>query len=132
MKIFLYIAVCCLLCAGCVTSESSRNMGADEAKNTYEDAHSTLRSGVSTFESMKAKYGEPHDRVETENGFACRWLDRRTVTKTVGVAPGGLASFDEGSTAGRYRHTITYLSELEAFFSKDGKLLNFQVKSDML
>lgn len=127
---FACLAVClCMLCA--CNATRTTDMGANEAKNAYGDAHLKLHAGKTTLDDMNKFYGKPTDKADTADGFACRWVNRRTISKTIGGMPGNISSFDEGRMSGRYNHTITYVSELEAFFDKNGLLTGFRVNSDI-
>ena len=130
MKLLSLILIGSLLLASCTSS--TRNMSANEARNSYEDAHATLKHGTTTFDDVRKKYGEPTEFKQLEDGgFACRWIERRTITKTPGYSSSSLSTFDEGSVTGRYHHTMTYISTLEATFNADKTLRNFFVLSDM-
>ena len=129
--LLLFLFAASLLFTSCAISTTSRGMTASEARNTYEDAHSTLKHGETTFEQMKEKYGAPTEYKKMEDGFAARWIERHTITQTPGYGNNSLSSFDEGAATGVYHHTMTYVSTLEAYFNQDGTLRSFFVQSDM-
>ena len=68
-----------LLLPACETSSVSTF---ESARASFADARSTWKAGTSTFDEMVAKYGRPSNVVDIDGGFAARWLERRTITKT--------------------------------------------------
>jgi len=125
------LLVCCLsalvmLLAGCKTT---RVVDVDEARSAYADAHLNLKSGETTLADVVAKYGPFRDRAVTPSGFACRWQERRTVVRRAN-RHGDVLSLTAGP-AGEYHYTVNYLSTLEAFFTPEGKLIDFRITSDL-
>ena len=77
---------------------------------------------------MVEKYGYPSNKVDIENGFAARWLERRTITKTppaYGTA-NPVRSFE--NELNRPKNVMSVTTALEAFYNKYGVLTNFRIQ----
>ena len=118
--------VALLLCPAC---ETLRVSTLDNARASFADARSTWVAGTSTYEEMVAKYGQPSNKADIENGFAARWLDKRTVTKNPPVYgnKNPVANFE--AELNRPMHVMTITTSLEAFFNKYGVLTNFRIQT---
>ena len=83
---------------------------------------------MTTYEEMVKKYGQPSNKVDIERGFAARWLEKRTVTKSQPVYgnTNPVASFE--AELNRPMHVMTITTALEAFFDKYGVLTNFRIQ----
>ena len=77
---------------------------------------------------MVAKYGRPSNVVDIDSGFAARWLEKRTISKT--PPPYGNANpvhaFE--NELNRPMNTMTVTTALEAFYNKYGVLTNFRIQ----
>ena len=126
-KIFKAIIclVAMLLMQACETSSIST---LDNARDSFKDARNTWKAGTSTFNEMVAKYGRPSNVVDIENGFAARWLEKRTVTKTPPVygTANPVRSFE--NELNRPMNVMTITTALEAFYNKYGVLTNFRIQ----
>ena len=114
-----------LLLTACETSSVSTF---ESEKASFADARSTWKAGTSTYAEMVAKYGNPSNKVDIENGFAARWLERRTITKTppaYGTA-NPVRSFE--NELNRPKNVISVITALEAFYNKYGVLTNFRIQ----
>ena len=114
-----------LLLSACETSSISTY---ENARASFADARSTWKAGTSTFDEMVAKYGRPSNVVEIENGFAARWLERRTITKTppaYGTA-NPVRSFE--NELNHPKNVMSVTTALEAFYNKYGVLTNFRIQ----
>jgi hypothetical protein len=100
----------------------------ESAKDTFADARSTWKAGTSTYAEMVAKYGNPSNKVDIENGFAARWLEKRTITKT---PPAYGTANPVRSFENELNHPMNVMSittALEAFYNKYGVLTNFRIQ----
>lgn len=97
-------------------------------QDAFADARKTWKAGQTTYDEMKEKYGEPSDKAQIENGFAARWLERRTVTRSVPVYGNAnpVATFE--AELNRPSHVQTITTALEAFYTTDGILTNFRLQ----
>ena len=114
-----------LLLSSCETSSVATF---ESARASFADARSTWKAGTSTYEEMVEKYGNPSNKIEIENGFAARWLERRTITKTppaYGTA-NPVRSFE--NELNRPKNVISVITALEAFYNKYGVLTNFRIQ----
>ena len=127
-------ATCLLLLALVAVSCSSTVFTYGDAageRDAFVDAYATWKTGVTTFDDMKAAYGEPNDRTDVQGGFAARWLRTRR------VATAGAPAFNATDPVSRFeadierpRYHTTIHSSLEAFFSDKGVLSSFRIQTD--
>ena len=77
---------------------------------------------------MVAKYGRPSNVVDIDGGFAARWLERRTITKTPPVygTANPVRSFE--NELNHPKNVMTVTTALEAFYNKYGVLTNFRIQ----
>ena len=77
---------------------------------------------------MVAKYGTPSNKVNIEDGFAARWLERRTITKTPPVygTANPVRAFE--NELNHPKNIISVTTALEAFYNKYGVLTNFRIQ----
>ena len=114
-----------LLLPACETSSISTF---ESTRASFADARSTWKAGSSTFDEMVAKYGNPSNKVDIDGGFAARWLERRTISKTppaYGTA-NPVRSFE--NELNRPMTVMTVTTALEAFYNKYGVLTNFRIQ----
>lgn len=120
------MALLALLLCNCQTTEY---MTSDAERDAFYDAYKTWQAGVTTFDLMKKRYGEPMNRAELADGFAVRWL--RTHHVVVPNVPSNygnpVKSFERADRGPR--SIVTVKSSLEAFFYPDGVLRNFRIKT---
>lgn len=130
-----WLAATCLLLLALVTASCSSTAftygDAAGERDAFVDAYATWKTGISTFDDMKAAYGEPHDRAAVQGGFAARWLRTRR------VATAGAPAFNATNPVSRFeadierpRYHTTIHSTLEAFFSEKGVLSSFRIQTD--
>ena len=114
-----------LLLPSCETSSVATF---ESARASFADARSTWKAGTSTYAEMVAKYGYPSNKVDIENGFAARWLERRTITKTPPVYGNSnpVRSFE--NELNNPKNVMTVTTALEAFYNKYGVLTNFRIQ----
>ena len=100
----------------------------ESERASFADARSTWKAGTSTFDEMTAKYGRPSNVVDIDGGFAARWLERRTVTKTPPVygTANPVRSFE--NELNNPKNVMTVTTALEAFYNKYGVLTNFRIQ----
>ncbi len=117
--------IAALVLASCKTTRV--NTLASE-RDAFADARKTWKAGHTTYDEMKEKYGEPTDKAQIENGFAARWLERRTVTRSVPAYGNAnpVASFE--AELNRPTQVITITTALEAFYTTNGILTNFRLQ----
>ena len=96
-------------------------------RNAFMDAYTSWKAGITTFEDMKKKYGEPTNTAQTENGFAARWVrTSRVITQADAGARTPGARFS--SETSRPTFTSTVKAAMEAFFDKNNKLTSFRIQ----
>lgn len=114
-----------LLLPSCETSSIST---LDNARDSFEDARNTWKAGTSTYEEMVAKYGQPSNKVDIEGGFAARWLEKRTVTKTPPVYGNTNPVRSIETELNHPMNVMSITTALEAFYNKYGVLTNFRIQ----
>ena len=108
--------------------ETLRVSTLDNARDTFADARNTWKAGTSTYEEMIRKYGQPSNKVDIEGGFAARWLEKRSVTKSEPVYGNTNPAANFEAELNRPMHVMTITTALEAFYDKYGVLTNFRIQ----
>ena len=129
-RFLLWLAISLLL-TGCADIFVSSPITTQVGASTLAVAHQEFKAGQTTFEQMRTRLGTPANRVETDTGFACRWQEKRTINRVAGASAGSLAAFDDNHVDNRFHSTATYMTNLEAFFTKDGVLTSCRVIDDL-
>lgn len=126
----LVVSLLCLLATTSCTNVFTFNDAAGE-RDAFVDAHATWKSGISTFDEMKAAYGEPDDRVPQPAGFAVRWLRTRRIASSAAprfAATNPVARFE--SDMERPQVYLTVKTTLEAFYNEQGILSSFRIQTE--
>ena len=129
MNRFITTAACILLVLFfCTACETLRVSTVDNARDSFADARNTWKAGESTFEEMVQKYGQPSNKADVDGGFAARWLDKRTVTRTPTLYgnTNPVATFE--AELNRPMNIMTITTALEAFYNNYGTLTNFRIQ----
>ena len=120
----------CLLAAFLLTAcgTTTRVSTFDNAKDTFANARSTWKAGTSTYAEMVAKYGNPTNKVDIEDGFAARWLERKTIVKTPPAYGNANPVLSFESELNHPMNAMSVTTALEAFYNKYGVLTNFRIQ----
>ena len=126
MKTLILILSIAFLLASCSTTTSE--VSPEEVQSTVQQLQNSLHVGLTTFDEIKKKLGEPAESNALGNGKSATWKWTYAVARTIGSVPVTMKNFDSSNSSGMYHHVENRTSILEAVFDNEGVLTNFILK----
>ena len=126
MKTLLLLLSLTFILVSCSTATSE--VSPEEVQSTIQQLQNSLHVGLTTFDEIKKKLGEPATANALGNGKTATWKWTYAVARTIGSVPVTMKNFDSSNTSGMYHHVENRTSILEAVFDNDGILTNFILK----
>lgn len=125
MKKIILAMAAALLVMGCAVSGNTT-----PSYHAFAGADMYIEKNVTTYDDLKARYGECTSREEIKNGYRCVWKDDHTVVRSATSRSSyGITDFDPGRSIGRHTYRTIYSSTLTAVFTNDNVLRNFAISN---